>query len=154
MARTKVSAHQAAIWLIVHAERHGDCLTNLKLQKLLYYAQAWHLALYDTPLFDDELEAWVHGPVVPSVYREYKSFGWQPIYLDPERYAIALPEEVAAHLEEIYRVYGGYTGHQLELMSHNEDPWQVARGDLPMTEACSNVISPELMRNYYKQRLH
>lgn len=154
MAGAKVSANQAATWLIVHAEQHGDCLTNLKLQKLLYYAQAWHLALYDDPLFDETLEAWVHGPVVPSVYHEYKSFGWQPIYLDPARYAIALPEDVAEHLAEIYRVYGGYTGHQLELLSHNETPWQAARGDLAMDKPCSNPIGLDLMRDYYKARLH
>ena len=52
---------------------------NLKLQKLVYYAQAWHLALRDVPLFEEDFEAWVHGPVIPALYQEYKKFGWRPI---------------------------------------------------------------------------
>lgn len=61
-----------------------DFITNLKLQKLLYYSQAWHLAIYDEPLFQDRIEAWVHGPVVPSVFREYRSFRWSPIWPTPD----------------------------------------------------------------------
>ena len=53
-------------------------ISNLKLQKLLYYAQAWHLALYGEPLFRDRIEAWVHGPVVPPVFGAFKHNKWQP----------------------------------------------------------------------------
>ena len=53
----------------------GDMMTNLRLQKLLYFAQGWHLARYGKPLFDDDIEAWQYGPVVPSVYNAYKQYG-------------------------------------------------------------------------------
>jgi len=61
---------------------HGDNLTNLKLQKLLYYSQAWYLALNDETLFSDDIEAWVHGPVVSSVYQEYKKYRYHDIDCD------------------------------------------------------------------------
>lgn len=60
--------------LLVKAYRasDGELMTNLKLQKMLYYQQGFHLAYFGTPLFDDEIEAWMYGPVVPSVYNHYK----------------------------------------------------------------------------------
>ena len=64
------------IWFF---QKHGDLITNLKLQKLLYFAQGWFLALYDTPLFKEEIQAWIHGPVVATVYHSYKGFGYGPI---------------------------------------------------------------------------
>ena len=61
------------------ANETGDYISNLKLQKLVYYAQAWYLAISDEALFEEDFEAWVHGPVIPELYQEYKSFGWRPI---------------------------------------------------------------------------
>ena len=60
---------------------HGDTISNLKLQKMLYYMQGFHLAFFDTPLFDDEIYAWQYGPVVPSVYNEYKRYNAKAINL-------------------------------------------------------------------------
>lgn len=61
-------------YLLVENRERGENLTNLKLQKLLYYAQAWHLALRNAPLFDEDFQAWVHGPVLPSQYLRFRSF--------------------------------------------------------------------------------
>jgi uncharacterized phage-associated protein len=60
------------VWL---ANDTGSFVSNLQLQKLVYYAQAWHLALYDRPLFEDDFQAWVHGPVIPELFDKYKH--WQ-----------------------------------------------------------------------------
>ena len=57
----------------------GDSISNLKLQKLAYYAQGFHLAMYDTPLFPERIYAWAHGPVVEELYHAYKKFGANPI---------------------------------------------------------------------------
>ena len=62
------SAQQIADYLIAFSHSVGDPISNLKLQKLLYYAQAWYLALHNEPLFPESIEAWVHGPAVPPVY--------------------------------------------------------------------------------------
>ncbi|MGK8328482.1 Panacea domain-containing protein, partial [Pseudomonas aeruginosa] len=65
----------AKFFLAQSNEEAGDLVSNLKLQKLVYYAQGFHLAVYDEPLFTDSIEAWTHGPVVPNVYHHYKQFG-------------------------------------------------------------------------------
>jgi uncharacterized phage-associated protein len=70
-----------AKWFIAWAEAEGEELSNLKLQKLLYYAQGHHLAERHQPLFTEQIQAWSHGPVVPQVYHEYKSCGSSSIVL-------------------------------------------------------------------------
>jgi uncharacterized phage-associated protein len=106
-----VQVSEVADYLIAFSHEHGDPVSNLKLQKLLYYAQAWQLALYDEPLFNDRIEAWVHGPVVPSVYRQYKEWAWMPIQHDPQ--PPALDSGVQAHLDEVMDVYGSMSAYQL-----------------------------------------
>ena len=56
-------------------------ISNLKLQKLIYYAQAFHLAIYELPFFDEDFEAWTHGPVCPEIYHKYKHYKSSPIPL-------------------------------------------------------------------------
>ena len=67
---------QVANWLIEKANNteNGDFITNLKLQKLLYYLQGYYLAVFEKPLFDVEIEAWQYGPVVPNAYYEFNAF--------------------------------------------------------------------------------
>lgn len=144
----KTSASDAAYFMLRFSSEHGDCLTNLKLQKLLYYAQAWHLALYDEPLFDERIEAWVHGPVVPSIYHRFKDYQWRPITQEiPE---VSLPGDVTKHLVEVLDAYGGFTGFQLERLTHEEDPWKSARGDLEMDVPSNVEISWDDMKTYYR----
>lgn len=143
------TANQVANYILTFSQESGDCFTNLKLQKLLYYAQAWYLALYDEPLFDDEIEAWVHGPVVRSVYNEFKKFEAQPISIKVSK--SNLPAKVQKHLQEILKVFGGYSSYQLELMTHREAPWINARKGLAMDESCKNPISLTDMKKFYRK---
>ncbi len=145
------SAYQVAQYIIGFSHEHGDPISNLKLQKLLYYAQAWHLALYDAPLFGDPIEAWVHGPVVPSVYGEYKMWSWRPIDVEPEEEDF--DSQARDHLDEVMDVYAGLSAYDLEKLTHQEDPWRNARGDLQPDAPSNNVISHEDMRDYYKARV-
>jgi uncharacterized phage-associated protein len=87
------------IWL---ANETGSFVSNLKLQKLVYYAQAWHLAIHETALFEEDFEAWVHGPVIPVLYQKYKQFSWQPI---DENVSLNLPENVKIFLDDISTEY-------------------------------------------------
>lgn len=146
----KVSVQKVADFFLDFCHEHGDFLSNLKLQKLVYYAQAWHLALYDKKLFEAHIEAWVHGPVVPSVYRRFKSFQWGPITYKPEK--IDLDEHTSSFLEEVMNVYGRYSAHELELMTHSEEPWIKARAGLPMDEPSTNPISCKDMKKFYAAR--
>lgn len=141
-----------ADYLIAASHQHGDPVSNLKLQKLLYYAQAWHLALFDRPLYEEPIQAWVHGPVVYPVYRQYKDWAWQPIDQDPE--IPDLDQSTKDHLDEVMRTYGTMTAYALECLTHEEHPWLNARVGLAMDEPSNAVISHADMRSYYRAQVN
>jgi len=141
-----VKAIKIANYLIRFSHDHGDPISNLKLQKLLYYAQAWHLALYNKPLFDEPIEAWVHGPAVRSVYGSFKSYSWKPIHEVPQK--SDLSKHIKTHLDDVMEVYGGLSAFDLERMTHSEMPWIRARGNTPRDEPSSAVIKHSDMRAF------
>lgn len=128
-------------------------MNHKKLEKLCYYAQAWFLALTGRRLMDTRFEAWVHGPVSPDLWRKYKEWGGLTIS-SYDGYPQFRDPQTADFLDKIYRLYGGYSGEQLEQMTHNEDPWNVARGDYPPNAICTNTISDYDMRDFYKRLLN
>ncbi len=129
-----------------------ESMTHKKLQKLCYYAQSWYCALYDgTPLFEDEIQAWVHGPVVVSLYPVYADYKWRPIP-QKEFDGSVLADETLEVLEAVYNTYGGFSGDQLESLTHSEEPWIRARGDLKPWETCNTPISCTDMRDYYARQ--
>ena len=136
------------IWL---ANYTGSFISNLKLQKLVYYAQAWYLAIHDQPLFDEDFEAWIHGPVIPELYNEYCEFKWKPILKEVEEPFFT--EEIKQFLDEVTDVYFGLDAYELEQMTHTEAPWIEARGYLPTDASCNEIISKESMREYFKPRV-
>jgi uncharacterized phage-associated protein len=143
-------ADAIALYFIDRAHKSGSFLTNLKLQKLLYYAQGWHLGLYGVPLFTDRIEAWVHGPVVPPLYRKYKNYGWNNI--DGDVIAPTLNDPIAAFLEELCKVYFHRDAYELELMTHRETPWTDARKGLPPEANSEAEITQESMKAYFAKR--
>jgi len=145
----KTSANDVANFFLHFCHQHGDLLTNLKLQKLVFYAQAWHLALKNKPLFADPIQAWVHGPVVPSLYQRFRPYRWEPIPENPEMPKIT--PEVQKHLEEVFTVYGKYSAWDLERMTHQESPWQKARNGLDLDEEGRNAIEPMDMGAFYRK---
>lgn len=145
------TADQVANYILRSAHDAGDVITNLKLQKLIYYAQAWYLALYDEPLFDEEFQAWVHGPVQRELYDRFKNYRWNPIEENPD--LPTLPDEVVQHLDDILAEFGGYGAYELERMVHREDPWIKARKGLPPDEPSTTVISKHDMQEYYRSLL-
>lgn len=143
-----IAARQAADYLIAFSREVGDPLTNLKLQKLLYYAQGWYLALYDVPLFGERIEAWAHGPAVPPVYEDFKGWRWQPIGGGIQKPQVGA--RVKSHLDEIMQVFGVLNAYELERMTHREAPWLDARGALAMDEPSHEVISTDSMKKFFK----
>jgi len=113
----------ARYFLSLSDEEAGDTISNLKLQKLLYYAQGFHLALFGEPLFNEDIRAWTHGPVVVDVYHEYKGFGSsaipRPQDFDPQQFS----KDIQELLDEVYNVYGQYSAWKLRNMTHSEPPW-------------------------------
>lgn len=147
----KTTANSVADFLLNLAREHGDYLTNLKLQKLLYYSQAWHLAIFDAPLFDDEIQAWVHGPVVPHIYGRFKNCGFNPI--DTEVTKSELPENGSRLTAEVFQKYGRFSGLELEQMTHEELPWLEARGGIPDDQNSRTALHIETMKSFFKSKL-
>lgn len=125
-----------------------DCISNLKLQKLCYYAQGFHLAIYGKRLFDEDLQAWQHGPVVPSLYRKYKEAGKSCLIPDANFDFKTLPEEVRELLNEVYQNYGQFSAWRLRDMTHQESPWQTS-----YNKTTDDVISDKKLIEFFKTRL-
>ncbi|WP_053954657.1 Panacea domain-containing protein, partial [Inediibacterium massiliense] len=127
----------------------GDLISHLKLQKLVYYAQAWMMAFLNKIIIKEDFQAWVHGPVIPEMYNNYKKFGANPIpkvnILDENIFN----EDEKLILNGIWNVYGKYNAKYLEALTHMEDPWRDARGNCQEDERCTNVIEKENIKTYY-----
>lgn len=137
----------ANYFLAQQSEEAGDLISNLKLQKLVYYAQGCHLALFDTPLFQEPLKAWVHGPVVPELYHAYKQYGSGPIPVPEGMDFAVFGKDTRELLDEVYSVYGQFSAWKLREMTHGELPWKEAAPD-------QGTISQETMRQFFKPLVH
>lgn len=120
------SAIEIAEWFVNWADTSEEPsdVTNLKLQKLLYYAQGHHLGKSGQALFREPIQAWSHGPVVKPVYQAYKQFGNGPVgSVDPEFNWMIYEDDEMEFLATIWNTYGKYSGWQLRNMTHAEEPW-------------------------------
>jgi uncharacterized phage-associated protein len=138
-----------AKWFIAWAEAEGEELSNLRLQKLLYYAQGHYLAERHQPLFRDPIQAWSHGPVIPPIYHEYKRFGSSSIELpesDPFDWD-HVDEDTTEFLGRVWNTYGGLSAGRLRNMTHEERPWRAHWRD----DERNVVIPPEDMESYFRQ---
>ena len=135
-------ASDVAKWFIneIHPE-------PLKLQKLLYLAQGYSYAFYDGPLFMDDMEAWVHGPVVASVYHEYRDFSYNPILTTYK--VISFDEKALEVLNYVKNTYAKYDSKYLEEMTHNQEPWILGRAGLDPDERSDKTISKQNIANYF-----
>lgn len=124
----------------------GELLTNMKLQKLLYYAQGCYLAVYGEPLFDENLEAWQMGPVVPDVYHTFKVCGRQPIEA-PYNEPIVLDRSVSDFLAAISETFGQFSAFKLMNMTHIERPWQET-----YVSGMNEVINFSLLTSFFRER--
>jgi len=150
--KTFVEVNDIADYLLDRAHEMGLRVTNLKLQKLLYYAQGWFLAFYNEPLFSEDLQAWVHGPVQPEVYHRFKRFKWDPITTLTRR--PVLPKEIEDLLEEVLVNYGKESAFDLMRRTHQEPPWQKARkGFLSDNVYSAMLISIDEMKHYFQSLL-
>jgi len=136
-----------ADWFISRFDEDDAGVSHLKLQKLVYYAQAWSLSLNEASLFDEDFEAWAHGPVVPSLWRDFRDFGWDNLPVPKSR--PEFDEDTENLLEDVYGAYGEYSAKRLEAMTHREDPWLKARGTLQPEDKSNKKISKSALRKYY-----
>jgi uncharacterized phage-associated protein len=145
------TAKQIANWIVHYSWNDlGAPVDAMSLEKLLYYAQAFHLVLHDTPLFSDEILAWQKGPVVGAVYAHYAGFGWNPIIPDEDAPAEALSTPITEFLKQIISFFGRYTAIPLSQATHSESPWADAREGRPPNVASGGVIRQLDMKAYYR----
>lgn len=128
-----------------YAGEEPDPLTNLRLQKLLYFAQGWSIALRNSALFGDDLQAWKHGPVAPNVYHSCKESGAAVFTPDVFSGADPLTADEVAFLKAFWEEYRKHAVGLLVDMSHSESPWLNARNGLPADAHSNEVISADDM---------
>jgi uncharacterized phage-associated protein len=136
------SVHDVAAYILKSA---GE-MSAMKLQKLVYYCQAWALVWIDRPLFDEEIEAWVNGPVVRSLYARHRGLfllsGWDG---NPD----ALSQEERECVDAVLAFYGDKSPQWLSDLTHMEEPWRMARAGLPPGVRGEAVITRASMSEYY-----
>ena len=125
----------------------SDRISNLKLQKLLYYVQGWQLGITGNALFPERIEAWVHGPVVPEMFRAYRIYKWQPIV--KQQKSVLLPVAASKHIVKVLSAYDKFSGEQLGRLSHSESPWLTARRGLRSDAPSDAVITLNSMRHFF-----
>lgn len=147
-------------YVIFRCKAEGDTdLSALKHQKLLYYIQAWHLAFHQRPAFEADFQAWIHGPVNRDIYEIYKDTKYLYSEMNLEditdiSFAEKLDAEMKVHIDTILDSYAGFSATQLEIMTHQEEPWIEARKGYAPTQRCENIISNDVMQRYYAARLN
>lgn len=125
----------------------GD-VSTWKLQKLVYYSQAWNLVWNDFPLFEEPIQAWANGPVCPVLYEQHKGrFLINNSHISGD-FSKLTKQEIET-IDKVIEFYGGYSGQELSDISHSERPWMDARRGLEITERGNHVITHEAMSEFY-----
>jgi len=141
-----------ALLRLAEAEEEPDPLTHLRLQKLMYYVQAWSLANRGKPAFFGRIEAWAHGPVVRELYSLLARFGSAPVPFDALAQASPLINEDLAFVASVWEAYKGFTAFALRNMTHNEDTWRDARGNVGPADLCTTEITHESMKKFFSRQ--
>jgi uncharacterized phage-associated protein len=150
-----VNPKTIAEYFIIRAYEDGreNEMTNLKVQKLLYYSQCLYLALFNQPLFAEEIQAWRYGPVCPSAYYFYSQFESQQLPIPQRDSLVKLTPEIKEVLEEVWQYFGEYHAYYLSDLTHVEFPWKKARKGLPSSASSTEPILLEDMRLLGEQKL-
>lgn len=136
-----------ANYFLYRAEKDGELISNLKVQKLIYYAQGIHLALYGAPLFNDPIKAWAYGPVVPSLYRKYKKYAMGGVpadrFFDPD----LIDEKSKGFLDEIYTAFGQFSATRLIDFTHSDQCWKDANPNKIITHKAMQDSLKKYLKN-------
>lgn len=145
-------------FIIIEATKYGKSLNQMKLQKLLYYSDAWYIAFFKKPLFEEKFQAWIHGPISPQVYDRFANS--KDLYSMVTKEDVSgsfsfenIPKPVKTHIRNTLKVYHKFSGSELEEMSHQEGPWIKAREGYGPTQSCKVELDKEFTGKYYAARL-
>lgn len=129
----------------------SDDITPLALQKLLYYSQSFFKVFYGYQLFENDCEAWVHGPVYPEVYVKFKEYKYNQIDSLSGEFVCTLDKEEQFFIEFIVKYFGCYSGKVLERMTHCEKPWRQTREGIPDDQKCRKIIEKSVIESYFSE---
>ncbi len=155
-----LSPSDIAKYFLIRAEEDGSLISPLKMQKLVYFAYVSYLLKNKgrDRLFEEKIEAWPAGPVVPSLYRELKKYGSMPIdaksYVDitKEKLLEKCSKEVSELLDRVYEACEQFTAFQLMLISHRERAWISAReGLVPNVSSNKPLLDREILAQHLKK---
>ncbi len=130
----------------------GESITPLKVQKIVYFCQSWQLSLFKRVLFNEDFQAWQHGPVIPDMYMYFKNLNFNSNDSLPKVNDFDInifDEEERSVLEMVWQVYGKYDGKFLEKLSHMDEPWRMAWEKREDNNKGTVVITKESMQKYY-----
>ena len=134
------------------SEPEPDLLTLSRLQKLLYYAQAWHLALFDVPLFPERIDAGKDGPVIREIAEEFADCAAGQI--TPERAGVpTLSADAKKYIKRFWEGYKSYSVSKLHEMVGEESPWRNARANFLPNELIGDELTQETLRAFFKSKL-
>lgn len=149
---TTISAIDTAKLALALLKNHDDefieYTSGLKLLKLLYYIQGYHLAMFDAPLFKDKMEAWLHGPVVPSVYRWAKDLTDEKLQdeamNEKQMGTLNLHPQQTELISEVLKIYNKYSAYGLRDKTHTEMPWLSV-----YEQGKNNEITQDNLKNFF-----
>lgn len=146
--KRKITPLDVAAFIIELSEQTGEPLTNMKLQKLVYYVYAWFAVEKKKPLFDEKILAWKYGPAIASVYEAYKDYGADVVKNISAGTSESLDEFTKSLAEEVFTVYGTKSAIELMNLSHSEAPWR----DTFNPDKQDSPIPFEAILKYYTAR--
>ncbi|MGO9139154.1 MAG: Panacea domain-containing protein [Syntrophales bacterium] len=138
-----VSADDVAAYIL---KKCGG-MTTMKLQKLVYYCQAWSLVWDEKPLFKEKIEAWASGPVVRKLYHKHKGMFTVKKWSDGD--ISKFTKDQRQTMDAVIKFYCDKTSQWLSDLTHNEEPWKKARKGLSPSDRGNNVITLSSMMEYY-----
>lgn len=140
------SVDLVAKYIIMRCNQMGKTISNLKLQKILYFVQAEFLVAKGYPCFPERIEAWDFGPVVPDAYRRYKIYGSASIPFMGEDYSHLFSPDDKMMIDEIVEQCAKYSASTLVEITHHQAPWQNA-----YRSRSNNLIDPDSIRRFFKE---
>lgn len=124
-------------------------MSTMKLEKLCYYCQAWHLVWEEVPLFEEDFQAWANGPVCPQLFYLHKNIFKINENILSQFSIDSLKDNEKESIDIVIKEYGEKAGYWLSELTHKERPWKETRNGIPKGERCSRVISKNLIQEYY-----
>ncbi|MEZ0180378.1 Panacea domain-containing protein ['Camptotheca acuminata' phytoplasma] len=152
-SNNKINVYDVTNYLIRQIYTCQCQITNMKINKLLYYIQGYYVAKYDKFLFEEPIEAWMFGPVIPHIYGEFFEFVDKPIdkdYICQGATNNEITQEAKDIIEQVIQKYANLDAYKLSVQTHKESPWQQAYN--PRKKWKNNIITLQSLKDFFKNQ--